>query len=55
LYNEIFSLSYYSNGGFTFDVVYQMPTILRKHFIKKLQDVKKSEKKELDEINAKTK
>lgn len=43
IHSEIFDLCYYSNGAFTQESVYNMPTFLRNFYIKKLVDAKKSE------------
>ena len=43
IHSEIFDLCYYSNGAFTQDGVYKMPTNLRSFYIKKLVDAKKAE------------
>ena len=43
IHSEIFDLCYYSNGAFTQDGVYKMPTNLRSFYIKKLVDAKKQE------------
>lgn len=43
IHAEIFDLCYYSNGAFTQDGVYKMPTSLRAFYIKKLIDAKKQE------------
>lgn len=43
IHSEIFDLCYYSNGAFTQDIVYNMPTRLRTFYIKKLVDAKKAE------------
>jgi hypothetical protein len=43
IHSEIFDLCYYSNGAFTQEGVYKMPTMLRAFYIKKLVDVKKAE------------
>lgn len=43
IHSEIFDLCYYSNGAFTQENVYKMPTLLRSFYIKKLVDVKKQE------------
>ena len=43
IHSEIFDLCYYSNGAFTQESVYKMPTSLRSFYIKKLVDTKKSE------------
>jgi hypothetical protein len=43
IHSEIFDLCYYSNGAFTQDVVYNMPTMLRTFYIKKLVEAKKAE------------
>lgn len=43
IHGEIFDLCYYSNGAFTQEGVYNMPTFLRSFYIKKLVDAKKAE------------
>jgi len=43
MHSEIFDLCYYSNGAFTQDGVYNMPTRLRTFYIKKLVEAKKEE------------
>lgn len=43
IHAEIFDLCYYSNGAFTQEGVYKMPTSLRAFYIKKLIDAKKQE------------
>jgi hypothetical protein len=43
IHSEIFDLCYYSNGAFTQEGVYKMPTMLRAFYIKKLVDAKKAE------------
>lgn len=43
IHAEIFDLCYYSNGAFTQEGVYKMPTMLRAFYIKKLIDTKKQE------------
>lgn len=43
IHAEIFDLCYYSNGAFTQEGVYKMPTNLRAFYIKKLIDAKKQE------------
>lgn len=43
IHSEIFDLCYYSNGAFTQEGVYKMPTNLRAFYIKKLVDAKKAE------------
>lgn len=39
----LFSMSYYSNGTFTFQDMYNMPIYLRTFYKKQLEDVKKKE------------
>lgn len=43
IHAEIFDLCYYSNGAFTQDGVYNMPTRLRSFYIKRLIEAKKEE------------
>lgn len=43
LYEEIFNLCYYSNGGFSHSEVYHMPVHMRRFFIRKLTSTKQEE------------
>lgn len=43
IHAEIFDLCYYSNGAFTQEGIYRMPTSLRSFYIKKLIEAKKTE------------
>lgn len=43
IHGEIFDLCYHSNGAFTQESVYNMPTFLRTFYIKKLIETKKAE------------
>jgi len=47
LHEEIFNLCYYSEGGFTQDIVYNLPIYLRRFYIRKLVDVRKKESEEV--------
>jgi hypothetical protein len=40
IHKTLFSLAYYSNGGFTFEQVYNMPVYLRAFYIKQLEETK---------------
>jgi hypothetical protein len=44
LHSEIFSICYYSNGGFTQSEVYKLPIHLRRFYANQLIEAKKSEK-----------
>ena len=46
---------YHSEGGFTHSDVYGMPIYLRNFYYKELLDVKKEEKKQMDQANKKSK
>jgi len=46
VHDEIFSLCYYSNGGFTHTDVYQFPVYLRRLYLRKLTMVKQEEAKQ---------
>ena len=48
LHEEIFTLIYYGNGGFSHYDVYNMPVYLRKFYYSKLLESKKIEKDEID-------
>lgn len=52
LHDEIFTLSYYSEGGFSQDVVYNLPVSLRKYYINKLLDAKNKEKDQMDNVKS---
>ena len=43
IHQSIFTLSYFSNGGFTFEQVYRMPVYLRNFYLKQLEDTKQKE------------
>ena len=43
IHKLLFMLSYYSNGAFTFQDVYNMPVYLRTFYKKQLEDAKKKE------------
>jgi hypothetical protein len=51
LHDEVFTLSYYSEGGFTQDNVYNLPVSIRKYYINKLVEAKKKEKDQVDKVN----
>jgi hypothetical protein len=55
LHQNIFSLIYYGNGGFTFDTVYTMPVYLRTFYMKQLEDVKKKEAEMIESATKKGK
>lgn len=54
LHEEIFSLCYYGQGGFTWNEVYNLPIHLRRFYIKKVQEAieakNKAEKSEYNSI-----
>lgn len=43
LHKLLFTLIYYSNGGFTYTEVYNMPVYLRTFYLKQLEEAKKQE------------
>lgn len=43
IHKVIFGLTYYGNGGFTFEQIYSMPVYLRNFYLKQLETVKKKE------------
>ncbi len=55
LHNSLFDIAYHSNGGFTWDAVYEMPVHLRRYYLKRLHDVKKKEQEEMDKAKSKSK
>lgn len=53
IHEEIFSLCYYGQGGFTWNEVYNLPIHLRRFYIKKVNEqIEKRNKAEMDEYNA---
>ena len=40
IHKTLFTLAYYSNGGFTFDQAYNMPVYLRTFYVKQLEETK---------------
>ena len=55
IHDEIFSLCYHTNGGFTQDSVYNMPTKLRNFYLKKLVDLKNDENEQTKKREAEVK
>ena len=55
LHEEIFNLAYYSQGGFTQDIAYNLPVYLRRFYLRKLVDVRKKENEEAERAQAKAK
>lgn len=48
IHEEIFSVCYYGNGGFTHDQVYTMPIYLRKFYLQMIKKVIEQSKKQED-------
>ena len=48
LWSEIFQIAYFSNGGFTHHVIYNMPTFKRRFYLEQLISQKRAEKEEVD-------
>lgn len=46
LHEEVFSLCYYSNGGFGHSEVYHMPVHMRRFYLRKLTSTKEQEAKQ---------
>jgi len=53
LHEEIFSLVFHGNGGFTHSDVYNMPVRLRRFYLKILIDIKKKEADEYKKAESK--
>lgn len=45
----MFSLVYYGNGGWTWEIVYDLPIHIRRYCLKLLNDAKQQEKRQMDE------
>lgn len=53
LHEEVFSLCYYGQGGFTWDDVYNLPIHLRRFYIKQIVKVmEEKNKKDTEQHNA---
>tara|TARA_S200002703_G_scaffold80689_1_gene69618 strand:- start:177 stop:416 length:240 start_codon:yes stop_codon:yes gene_type:complete len=48
IHEEIFSLTYYGNGGFTHQEVYSMPIPLRKFYIQEIMKALDEQKKGME-------
>jgi len=46
--DEVFLLSYHSQGGFTHDEVYNMPIRYRRYYLQKLSDLVEKQQEEMD-------
>ena len=53
IHDQIFSLCFHGKGGFTHTEVYEMPTYLRRYYIKKAEQFYKEEKKQMDKAQKK--
>ena len=51
IHEELFTLLYYSNGGFGHTEVYQMPVYLKRYYLRHLTSVKKKEQKNQEQAN----
>ena len=48
IHEQIFNLSYHSQGAFTQDIAYKLPVFLRIFYLKKLIETKEKEKEEME-------
>jgi hypothetical protein len=48
IHEQIFSLSYHSQGAFTQDIAYKLPVFLRIFYLKKLIEFKEKEKEAME-------
>lgn len=55
MYNQIFEIVYYGNGGFHFYEVYKLPIHLRNFIYKKIAEAKEKEKQEIENAKGKGK
>lgn len=55
MYNQLFEICYYGNGGFDFYQCYKMPIHIRNFVYKKIADAKTKEKEEMDKVSKKGK
>jgi hypothetical protein len=55
VFDQIFDLVYYSEGGFDYNSVYDMPVNLRSYYYRKLDDIIKKKNAEIEKANQKRK
>jgi hypothetical protein len=48
VYDELFSLAYYGNGGWTWEIAYNLPVHIRRYCLKLLKDAKEKENEEIE-------
>lgn len=48
LHTQIFDLAYYSEGAFTQEIAYNLPTHLRVFYLRKLAEVRKKENEQIE-------
>ena len=53
VYDQIFDLSFYGQGGLPYDDVYNMPVNLRSYYYAKLVDIMEARRKEQENIKNK--
>ena len=55
IHDQIFSLCFHGQGGFTHTEVYEMPTYLRRYYITKASKHYEKEKEQMDKAQKKSK
>ena len=55
IHEEVFALSYYGEGGFPYNHVYNMPIYLRRFYLKKISEIQDKQKQEIERIKSKKK
>ena len=48
IHTQVFDLAYYSEGAFTQEIAYNLPTHLRIFYLRKLTDVRKKESEAME-------
>lgn len=51
MYDQIFEMSYYGQGGFPYDAVVEMPVNVRSYYYAKLADIMEARKQEAEKAN----
>lgn len=51
IYDELFTLSYYGNGGWNWQIAFALPIHIRKYCLRLLKNAKEKEIKEIEENN----
>lgn len=48
VYDELFALAYYGNGGWNWEIAYALPVHIRRYCLKNIKDIKEKENEEIE-------